>query len=257
MTKKITKTQPIRFPATVLKPVSTFLHEQLKKLERQKRDLKEEKDRRLARDLEDEVVVTQAKIIQARADGDVAAEIENFDYLSQLRSDLNRFEILKSAADVEEEEISFEPINVDQFDQDQIEDEIENEIPEPLASFFDKNSWADPQSKSFNQVLHAQLVELSQVAEQIYIDSGDSHLIGTEEFYNTAAKIVLENNSKKNIPNPSSRPRVDGVLRPGNNMADVYANSKGANGTTLTPDELRLVEYYGRNPFLQFYSKSY
>ena len=67
-------------------------------------------------------------------------------------------------------------------------------------------------------------------------------MIGTEEFYNTAAKIVLENNSKKNIPNPSSRPRVDGVLRPGNNMADVYANSKGANGTTLTPDELRLVE---------------
>jgi RNA polymerase-binding transcription factor DksA len=40
MTKK--KPQPIKFPRSVLAPVNSFLHDQLKKLERQKRNLKEE-----------------------------------------------------------------------------------------------------------------------------------------------------------------------------------------------------------------------
>lgn len=40
--KKEKLKEEIRFPATVLMPVRTFLQEQLKKLERQKRDLKEE-----------------------------------------------------------------------------------------------------------------------------------------------------------------------------------------------------------------------
>lgn len=41
--KIIEKThEEIHFPATVLMPVSSFLQDQLKKLERQKRDLKEE-----------------------------------------------------------------------------------------------------------------------------------------------------------------------------------------------------------------------
>jgi len=40
--KKDTTSQEIHFPATVLLPVSSFLQDQLKRLERQKRDLKEE-----------------------------------------------------------------------------------------------------------------------------------------------------------------------------------------------------------------------
>src|SRR5581483_12479328 len=44
--KKVTKSKPktasIKFPASVLKPVNDFLHDQLKSLEKQKKQLKEE-----------------------------------------------------------------------------------------------------------------------------------------------------------------------------------------------------------------------
>ncbi len=41
-TKKKVQPEQIKFPASVLQPVNLFLREQLKKLERQKRNLKEE-----------------------------------------------------------------------------------------------------------------------------------------------------------------------------------------------------------------------
>jgi len=42
MAKKQIKTEQIRFPASVLRPVNVFLQDQLKKLDKQKKALKEE-----------------------------------------------------------------------------------------------------------------------------------------------------------------------------------------------------------------------
>lgn len=182
---------------------------------------------------------------QARLDGDIDREVELTDRLAELKTDRAKLDMLDILPDERAEESTFVPARKAMMPPPP---PVEPELPEELIQFYERNSWADPQSPDFRSDLAEKVSALSDTLDEQLEKQGQKDLFGTDRYFRilegAAQRLFFEssgNSGKLPTKDPAPSRGLD-VARSGGSQADAWLASTGSGQhVTLTAPERQMA----------------
>lgn len=186
----------------------------------------------------------------AKEEADVEKEVALSKELAKVEAEKSTYNLYKSQLRNQPlPDSSYEPIEnqyypSSPFPQDSFsaQEEPENEVYE---EWLDHNQWADPRSSHFSPRLRQEIDGIDAELSDLLRYNGDSHIIGTPEYFSALDNIMKERYVVKGNSSSSGRSQaVAPVSRNGSSMADQYMSSnpnRSRQSTPLTEAEYRIA----------------